>query len=76
MDEKQRQESASEATPATLCQSGKILQITGHRKVCSLENPCESSMKKSIGKPYERKVHVRFDVGGADILYYRLFLRK
>jgi hypothetical protein len=25
-------------------------------------------MKKSIGKPYERKVHVRFDEGGADSL--------
>ena len=35
-------------------------------KVCTLENPCESSMKNSIGKPYEREVHVRFDEGGAD----------
>ena len=25
-------------------------------------------MKNSIGKPYERKVHVRFDEGGADSL--------
>ena len=25
-------------------------------------------MKNSIGKPYEREVHVRFDVGGADRL--------
>ena len=23
-------------------------------------------MKNSIGKPYEREVHVRFDEGGAD----------
>lgn len=23
-------------------------------------------MKNSIGKPYERKVHVRFDEGGTD----------
>jgi hypothetical protein len=25
-------------------------------------------MKNSIGKPYERKVHVRFDEGGTDSL--------
>jgi hypothetical protein len=25
-------------------------------------------MKKSIGKPYEGKLHVRFDEGGADSL--------
>lgn len=25
-------------------------------------------MKNSIGKPYEGKLHVRFDVGGADSL--------
>jgi len=25
-------------------------------------------MKNSIGKPYERKVHVRFNEGGADSL--------
>jgi hypothetical protein len=66
VDEKQRKESASEATPATLCQSGKILPFIGHRKVCPLENPCESSMKKSIGKPCEGKLHARFDEGGAD----------
>jgi len=33
-------------------------------------------MKKSIGKPYEREVHVRFDEGGSDILYLLLFLKK
>lgn len=33
-------------------------------------------MKKSIGKPYERKVHVRFDEGGADILYSTLILKE
>ena len=27
-------------------------------KVCALENPCENSMKNSIGKPYEREVRV------------------
>jgi hypothetical protein len=26
-------------------------------------------MKNSIGKPYEREVHVRFDEGGADSLF-------
>ena len=33
-------------------------------------------MKKSIGKPYERKVHVRFDEGGADIHEHRLLLKE
>ena len=27
---------------------------------------CEKQMKNSIGKPYEGKLHVRFDEGGAD----------
>ena len=31
-------------------------------------------MKKSIGKPYEGKLHVRFDEGGADsLIYYVIF---
>ncbi len=34
--------SASEATPATLYQSGKNLAISGNGKVCSLDNSCES----------------------------------
>ena len=33
-----------------------------------VENPCESSMKNSIGKPCEGKLHARFDVGGSDSL--------
>ncbi len=33
-------------------------------------------MKKSIGKPYERKVYLRFDEGGADIYEHRLLLKE
>ena len=29
---------------------------------------CEKQIKNSIGKPYEGKLHVRFDEGGADSL--------
>ena len=29
-------------------------------------------MKNSIGKPYEREVHVRFDEGGADSLFINI----
>ena len=33
-------------------------------------------MKKSIDTPYERKVHLRFDEGGADIHEHRLLLKE
>jgi hypothetical protein len=33
-------------------------------------------MKKSIDTPYERKVHLRFDKGGADIHEHRLLLKE
>ena len=72
MVEKQRKESAQGATPAPIqyfCERQRAVRL---RKVCAFENPCESSMKNSIGKPYEREVHVRFDEGGADSLYQLL----
>ncbi|WP_437373045.1 hypothetical protein [Maribacter litoralis] len=34
------------------------------RKICTLENACKSSMKNTIGKPCEGKLHARFEAGG------------
>jgi len=72
MVKKQRKESAQGATPAPVqcfCEKQRTVRL---RKVCTFENPCESSMKKSIGKPCERKLHARFDEGGTDSLHLKL----
>jgi len=66
--EKYRKESAQSATPASVQYFCEKQGAVGLRKVCTLENPCESSMKNAIGKPYEREVHARFDEGGTDNL--------
>jgi len=42
-----------------------LKKAVGFEKIFALENPCESSMKNSIAKPYEGKLQVRFDEGGA-----------
>ena len=69
MVEKQRKESAQVVTPTTIQQLCFIQRAVRPGKVCTLENPCESSMKNSIGKPCEGKLHARFDVGGTDSLF-------
>ena len=69
MVEKQRKESAQSAAPAPIqyfCERQGAVRLG---KVCTLENPCESSMKNSFGKPCEGKLHARFDVGGTDSLF-------
>ena len=74
MVEKQRKESAQGVTLTPtqyICERQRAVRLG---KVCTLENPCESSMKNSIGKPYEGKLHVRFDEGGTDSLYYFSYL--
>jgi hypothetical protein len=74
---KQRKESAQGVTPTPIqyiCQRQRAVRLG---KVCSFENPCESSMKNSIGKPYEGKLHVRFDEGGTDSLTnFIIFVEK
>jgi len=37
-----------------LCRKHKVARLG---KVCTFENPCESSMKNAIRKPYEGKLH-------------------
>jgi len=57
-----------------ICEKQRAVRLG---KVCTLENPCESSMKNSIGKPYEGKLHVRFDEGGTDSLTnFIIFVEK
>ena len=72
MAEKQRKESAQGVTPTPIqyiCERQRAVRLG---EVCSFENPCESSMKNSIGKPCEGKLHARFDVGALIVysIYY------
>ena len=40
----------------------------------TLKDALESTMKNSIGKPYEGKLHVRFDEGGTDFILICIFV--
>ena len=44
-----------------------VIHLAHGLYICWVDS-CEKQMKNSIGKPYEGKLHVRFDEGGADSL--------
>ncbi len=76
MAKNQRKKSAQAVTPTAiqyLCVRQRAVRL---RKVCAFENPCQSSMKNSIGKPYEGKLHVRFEKGGTDSLHIVITLAR
>ncbi len=76
MVKNQRKKSAQAVTPAAVQYLCVRQMAVRPGKVCALENPCQSSMKNSVGKPYEGKLHVQFEKGGADSLHIVITLAK
>ncbi|MEH6656867.1 hypothetical protein [Leeuwenhoekiella marinoflava] len=54
--------------PAAIQEFCEIQKPVKYRKIGPLENPCESSMKNTIGKPCAGKLHAGFEVGDIIIL--------
>ena len=54
--------------PAAIQEFYKIQKPVRYRKIGPLEKPCESSMKNTMGKPCEGKLHVRFEAADITIL--------
>jgi len=59
-------ESAQEATPASVQHFCKRQRTVRLGKVCTLENPCESSRKNAIAKLCVVTFPARLDEGGTD----------